>query len=196
MPPKRSGLRRVSAQKPRRKVFIISTEGNKTEREYFGRFNSQENPIQVKCLNSNHKSSPKQVLKRMKTYLRTQSRQKFVEAWLVVDKDNYKDEVLNELFAWTNTKQNYHLAVSNPNFEYWLLLHFVSNPSKNFAGYMEKHLPDYDKGIDHSKISDTSIKQAISRASEKDNLSCNWPRSQGTTVYKLVEQILKASESS
>ena len=196
MQQKRRKFQRPPAQKPRRKLFIIATEGKKTEPEYFHRFNSQEYPVQVKCLTKNDQSDPRHVLKRMKKHLNTSKSKGPLEAWLVIDKDRYKDEVIDELFAWASTKKNCHLAVSNPNFEYWLLLHFVNSPLRNFEGNMKKYFPNYDKGIDHSKISDTNIKQAISRARQKDRPSSNWPRSQGTTVYKLVEQILKASESS
>jgi len=46
------------------------------------------------------------------------------EAWLVIDKDDNNDEKLRKVYEWSQSKDNYGLALSNPKFEYWLLLHF------------------------------------------------------------------------
>ena len=46
------------------------------------------------------------------------------EAWLVVDKDQWTDEQLTQLHQWSLQQENYGFALSNPKFEYWLLLHF------------------------------------------------------------------------
>ena len=46
------------------------------------------------------------------------------EAWLVVDKDQWTDEQLSQLHQWSLKAKNYGFALSNPKFEFWLLLHF------------------------------------------------------------------------
>ena len=46
------------------------------------------------------------------------------EAWLVVDKDQWTDDQLIKLLEWSQKADNYGFALSNPKFEYWLLLHF------------------------------------------------------------------------
>ena len=91
-----------------RKLFVIATEGNKTEPQYFALFNDQKSVIWVHCLKSNHGSSPKQVLKRMENYLRENGLKlnSSDEAWLVVDKDRWTDEQLAELHAWALSKEN------------------------------------------------------------------------------------------
>jgi hypothetical protein len=119
------------------------------------------------------------------------------EAWLVVDKDKWTDEQLLKLHAWAQARDNYGFALSNPNFEYWLLLHFEDGAgiasSRGCSDRLRRHLPGYDKGIDVRKFTPDRIKDAISRAKLRDNPPCtDWPHAFGcTTVYKLVEKLIQ-----
>ena len=119
------------------------------------------------------------------------------EAWLVVGKDNWKDEQLERLHAWAQSHKNYGFALSNPKFEYWLLLHFEDgigiSSSIECSERLKRYLPGYDKGIDVRKISRSQIDMAVERARQRDNPPCcDWPRNPGvTTVYRLVESILR-----
>jgi len=45
-------------------------------------------------------------------------------AWIVVDADSWPEDQLLELHGWSTEDSRYGLAVSNPKFEFWLLLHF------------------------------------------------------------------------
>ena len=108
-------------------------------------------------------------------------------------------EQLTELFEWSQNKPNYNFALSNPKFEYWLLLHFgdVSGniSSKACSDRLEQALPDYDKKIKHNYFPDESIIDAIKRAQQRDNPPCkDWPRAPGTTVYRLVKSIINDKE--
>ena len=86
--------------------------------------------------------------------------------------------------------------LSNPKFEYWLLLHFEEGTgitsSRDCSDRLKRHLPAYDKGIDARTITPERIDEAIRRARRQDNPPCrDWPRALGgTTVYRLVENIL------
>lgn len=179
-------------------MFIIATEGNKTEPLYFGIINNQGSVIHVRCLKSKHESAPPQVLKRMEDFLKGEGLRKSDEAWLVVDKDNWTDKQLAELHAWSQRKDTYGFALSNPMFEYWLLLHFDDgtgiSSARECSKRLRRHLPEYNKGFDVRKITAQRIEVAVRRARVRDNPPCaDWPRAIGqTTVYKLVENILKA----
>ena len=100
-----------------------------------------------------------------------------------------------QLHAWSQKKKNYGFALSNPKFEYWLLLHFERGTgigsSRECSDRLKRHLPNYDKSIDTRKFTPDRIKKAIDRAKARDNPPCaDWPRTFGnTTVYKLVEKI-------
>lgn len=192
----RRTFQRPLGKKRYRKLFILAVEGTKTEPQYFAFFNSQEFTIHVNCLNSNHKSSPLQVLSRMKHYLEEQGLAKSDEAWLVVDKDEWTAEQLKQLFDWSCRSDNYGFALSHPNFEYWLLLHFEEgNGIKNASdcsSRLKRYLPGYNKGIDVSRFTREQIEKAIQRAKSRDNPPCiGWPDIAGmTTVYKLVEKLI------
>lgn len=89
------------------------------------------------------------------------------------------------------------LALSNPKFEYWLLLHFedgdgIASP-RDCSERLKRRLPGYEKGIDARKITRDRIDVAIRRARQRDNPPCaDWPHVLGgTTVYRLVENILQ-----
>jgi hypothetical protein len=196
MPQKRRKFLRPLGQRRYRKLFVISVEGVKTEPQYFAIFNDQQSVIRVNCLKSSHGNSPPQVLKRMEDHLQRAELRSSDEAWLVVDKDQWTDEQLSQLHDWAQKRDNYGFALTNPKFEYWLLLHFEEGndilSQRDCSDRLKTHLPGYDKGIDASKISSQGINDAIRRARQRDKPPCtDWPRALGsTTVYKLVENIL------
>lgn len=191
---KRRSLTRPIGKRRYRKLFVLATEGAKTEPQYFSMFNSQRATVHVKCLKGRTRSAPPQVLKRMKRYMAEEGLRDTDEAWLVADRDQWTDEQLNELYHWTKKagRKNRHLAVSNPTFELWLLLHFEnakgSITARTCSDRLKRHVPDYHKSVDVRKF-ETGIADAIRRAKEKDTPPCTWPRGKGTTVYRLVERL-------
>lgn len=179
-----------------KKLFIISTEGQKTEPEYFDIFNGRNAIIRVKCLKAGKDSSPLRVLKRMEKYIAEETFLNTDEAWLVVDRDQWTEEQLSELNKWAEKKGNHGFAISNPKFEYWLLLHFDDakgiNTSNDCSTRLKKYIPIYDKGISSIKISDEMIQAAINRAKQKDKGSFKEQiKNIGSTVYLLVESIIE-----
>lgn len=198
MATRRRSFRRQLGNRRYKKLFLIAAEGIKTEPLYFGMFADDTAIVQVHCLKGNHASSPPWVLKRMTDHLETERLKPSDEAWLVVDKDQWTDEQLKQLHEWALQKEHYGFALSNPKFEYWLLLHFEEGTgitsSRDCTNRLKRWLPDYDKGIATRKISPSNIDDAIRRAKKRDDPpSSDWPRSPGqTTVYRLVENILKA----
>ena len=196
MPQKRRTFQRSLGDHPYKKLFMLAVEGAKTERQYFGIFNKQESVIWVKCLKNSPGSSPLHVLKRMKDQLRKVELRSTDEAWLVVDKDQWSDEQLLQLHDWAQTGENFGFTLSNPKFEYWLLLHFEDGndiaSARDCTDRLKRHLTDYDKGIDVRKFTNERIEAAIRRAKLRDNPTCvDWPRSiGGTTIYRLVEKLM------
>lgn len=182
-----------------RKIFIIATEGNKTEPEYFKIFNKPKTLIKIHCLKSKDRSAPQQVLNRMQEYLKKEGLLKSDEAWLVVDKDDWQNYQLDQLFQWSQQAKNYGFALSNPSFEYWLLLHFEDGnnvqTSRQCRDKLKHCLPNYSKTCKLHGLFDR-VDGAISRAKTKDNPPCQkWPIFTGTTVYRLVENILKSQQT-
>jgi len=197
MSAKRRKFRRPLGELRYRKLFVIAVEGNKTEPQYFAIFNKQQSTVRVHCLKKRKVSAPFQVLRLMKAYLKQNVLRPSDEAWLVVDRDHWTEGQLSQLYAWSQKRSNYGFALSNPKFEYWLLLHFEDG--NNIASIQEctnrlkQYLPNYDKGIAASKITASAINDAIRRAKQRNTPPCtDWPRRLGgTTVYILVENIIK-----
>lgn len=195
---KRERFERKSNFREIRPVFVIATEGKKTEPDYFNMriFKPPETAVKVKMLPTKASSSPIAVLKRMKKYIRDNDIKERDEVWLVVDKDNWKVQHLEALYEWSKSSSYTNLAVSNPQFEYWLLLHFEDgndvNTKAECLNRLECHCPNYDKSnLDVNKFTSVNVKSAIGRAKLKDNPRCEkWPVTTGTTVYRIVERII------
>jgi hypothetical protein len=195
MSTKRRHFKRPYGELNYRKLFVIAVEGHKTEPQYFAIFNNQSSVVSVNCLRGRAESSPPHVLKRMKEYLKNKSLKNSDEAWLVVDRDHWTEEQLIQLHSWSQESQNYGFALSNPNFEFWLLLHFEDvsriTTSRECSEHLIRYIPNYDKGIDPRKFTRESVAEAVQRARRRDNPPCtDWPRYFGTTVYRLVERLI------
>jgi hypothetical protein len=193
---KRRSFQRPVGVRRYRKLIVIASEGSKTEPQYFSLFNNRESVIRSFCLRGRHDSAPPHVLKRMKDYLRNSGLRSTDEAWLVVDRDNWTEEQLDELYRWSEQAGNYGFALSNPKFEYWLLLHFEDGSgitgSQDCSDRLKGYLPDYKKDIDPRKFTPDRIDAAIERADQRDNPPCaDWPRMvSSTTGYRLVRNIV------
>jgi len=102
---------------------------------------------------------------------------------------------LEQLIEWARQKDNYDFALSNPNFEYWLLLHFEDGKTclsaSKCLNRLKKHLPNYDKEIDSKKITREHIKNAVRRAQQTKANGTDLLQVCGSTVYRLVERILQ-----
>lgn len=199
MSQKRRKLHHKRGEHHYRKLFIISAEGAKTEKQYLDLLNRHQSQIAIKCLKHKTKSAPLFVLKRLKEYLKTEGLKKLDEAWMVVDRDKWEEEDLMQLHDWSKEAENYGFVLSNPSFDYWILLHFEEG--NNLANLEEcmtrlnKYLPKYHEDKDISshkyKFTEKEFKNAIKRAEQKDKPRCiDWPRTTGTTMYQLVQKIL------
>ncbi len=184
---------RPIGQRRYRRMFFLSTEGTNTEPQYFCMFNDASTVIHVKVI-KHRGADPKSVLREMRRYLEEGELRKRDGAWLVIDKDRWSDTQLQPLYEWSQTDARYGLAVSNPSFEYWLLLHFEDGDGIASAGdclrRLKKHLPGYDKNLRIESLR-SRVNEAVSRAERKDTPLCpDWPRTTGTTVYRLVKNLV------
>jgi len=187
-------FQRPLGNRPYRKLYLIVAEGSKTEPQYFSMFNSDEAYFRVKCYHGKHASAPPQLLKLMTAQKKSEGLKLTDEAWIVVDKDTWTDLQLLELDTWANTSANHGLALSNPQFEYWLLLHFEDgngiSSSKDCLARLLRHLPNFEKGSVDTRKLRLGVTDAVTRAKRRDNPPCgDWPKTTGSTVYRLVEKI-------
>jgi len=102
----------------------------------------------------------------------------------VFDKDHLTKEQLGRIL-----KSGYSIGYSNPNFELWLLAHFIELRSahSNINKELNSHMKDYKKGgPDITKLA-TDFNKAIENASKRNSPDFN---KIGTSVGTLIANIL------
>lgn len=187
------------------KLYVIATEGELTEKLYFLELSLKyRNPrVHVEILdrlNSNN-SAPNHVLMQLDKFKKEYHLKKDDELWMVIDLDRWHNSLLSDISKQCIQKK-YNLAVSNPCFEIWLILHvsdfndcFASNfeelKSNDFEKELRRLLGSYNKAKpDFSEIL-PNIEVAINRAKALDiDPDCRLPKTFGSRVYKLVEKII------
>ncbi len=186
--------RRHNFREPK-KFFIIATEGKCTEEIYFNTLRPpRDAAVQIRALpTKNGKSDPKKVLARLKKHDREAGSGKRDELWLVVDRDSWTEMELNDVAAAIDGLPKYHLAVSNPCFELWLVLHRRDTAGQNCQQLREilrDELGAYDKSDFDAEALKPTIAEALRRARQMDMPQNPWPNRAGTHVYKLVERLV------
>ena len=56
--------------------------------------------------------------------MRTEEFREGDEAWIIVDVDTWDETEFSQLLDWTKEDPRHHLAISNPKFELFLIMHF------------------------------------------------------------------------
>lgn len=167
---------------PRRNNVLVVSGGQKTESQYFSGLRlARRAPITVK-----YKVDAPHNLVKYAAKLRDQYREEFQSVWCVVDVDNF--DIAAAVKAADRARVN--LAVSNPCFELWLLLHFADHRA-HIADYraardlLDHHVPGYDKKLDYAAF-DPGVEQAVARA------ALLGPDNPATGVGRLVHSVLHA----
>lgn len=185
--------RRKTGTRDYRRVFVIATEGAATERLYFMCFRDQVVPA-MKIISRKGDSSPSAVLKAINHEIAKRGLALSDEAWVVLDRDSWTDEQLSEIARWAEQDERYNLAVSNPQFEFWLLLHLEDGHGvqsrRECETRLRRALPSFRKNRVECDKFCPHVEIAIDRAREKDHGREDWPDKTGSTVYRLVERIL------
>lgn len=216
MPHKRQFPKRVRISGVRdAKLIIIATEGSKTEPRYFREMASQKyypnSRVKVWILEKEDDtaSSPKHVLRELDRYKDEFYVEEDDELWLVIDLDNWGDGKIAQVASLCQQK-NYKLAVSNPCFELWLLLHIrtleeytpqeledFQNNQKTDSNRtpLESELLDilgeYNKSNIKVECFLPHVEEAIDRAQALDlHPEHRWPNSLGSRVYQVAKKIL------
>ncbi len=195
------------------KLYIIAAEGQKTEPQYFNALkkhyekNHRESRLHIHVLERHPdmggQSAPKYVQEMLDNFLQENKSydfQDYDELWMVIDVDRWKEETLLELINACRQK-NYFLAISNPCFELWLILHLTefhnikdeieaaiakSQKCKQLRGSLQQDLHLSGNYNDYIPF----INQAIKRAKELDTMpEIDYPSNISTRVYRLVEKL-------
>lgn len=193
------------------RLIIIAAEGERTEKQYFDGLVSPKyfrNPrVHVEVLpHLTTASSPNHIAGLLDQFRDQYRLNDYDELWLVIDVDRWQEQIAE--IARVCQQKSYSLAVSNPCFEIWLLLHH-----RSLADYEESVLEEfrinkktgsrtridiellailgtYNKAKLNPDIFMPHIDTAITNARSADqSLDHRWPNGPGTRVYQLVESI-------
>jgi len=218
MPRERMEIFRESNSKPKERIIVLAYEGNITEALYFEklkenvRFNDELiHLLSLKRKKGDTYSAPKHVFNKLKREAKDEFNFKSPdELWMIIDRDEWTN--IPEISTLCKNEGNFYLALSNPCFELWLLLHVKDiseyDEQELKAIFENKKIPNsrktylkrllgefFEDGYNESRPKPLRffphIDIAISRAKTLDNLNEDYPTNLGSHVYKLVEKIIK-----
>ncbi len=121
-----SKYKRKSLLKEPFKKIVIAMEGTKKEPNYFSAVKKTYRTTSLDIVllkREDTVSAPKHVIKELHKFKKENKLNYNDELWLVIDKDRWPEVQLSQVSADCSTN-GYFLALSNPRFELWLLLHF------------------------------------------------------------------------
>ncbi len=192
---KKRKFSRPVATREYRKVFTIFPEGEKTESCYFTILRAMNKAVNIIIKKGDKKTEPNQVLGWAKKYIKENGVSKNEQIWLVIDVDGRPEHSFKECFAWEKINTKHNLAMSNPKFEYWLLMHFENGDDiKGAIDCMTKltrYIPSYTKSnISSKEITRESCAVAAGNGKRKHD-AVEVLEGNCSTVYKLVKEILE-----
>lgn len=198
------GKNKRAKTRPVKDVFLIVTEGT-TEKNYFEMGCFRDKSVKVEARRGVHPHPPA-LLKTADDWLTKLKRDGDLrpgdQAWVILDEDDATDQQLQAVFEWAAERKDRGVGFSVPQFEYWLLLHFVdakgTSSQKDVLDSLMQHWPAYTKTA-QPNFTVEEVRRAISRARRK---VCEQPdtledfdkrigrHTASTTVHLLAERII------
>jgi RloB-like protein len=193
-------LRGLPVKEPRRRILVVC-EGEVTEKEYLDAFCKHvRNPlvdVEISGLGADPVTVVRAARDRKRdgdVAARSDANLAYDDVWCCFDVDDFGKKVAE---ARTMAKDNgLRLAMSNPCFELWLLLHHRDSPGAiartALAKLLRKAQPDVvDKHVDFAQLA-SSYEAAVRRATKLDTdaiAAGEANRNPTTEVYRLTEAI-------
>ena len=191
------GPRRDGHRTPARRMVIV-VEG-RSEKIYFERFRTRERPISIRIHESKDHTAKGMIKKCISLIERSGLDREAGDVIAVFDTDRNTEEELREAMGLAS-EYGIDVYVSNPSFEFWLLLHFEDNKTAYVQDVIEellgKHLGfRYKKPESVNKhIDDENVKKAVIRSkrllADANPMTCK-NNSPSTCLHLLVERLMK-----
>lgn len=189
---RQSTLRRRDAGRRSRVRLLIVCCGARTETQYLDslRRHFPGSPIAMR-VKSNVDSPSGLVAYAAK--LRDQEAGQFDEVWCVFDVDDFAADV--EVAVVAAARAEISLAISNPCFEFWLLLHLKDHTAwlNGPRGALEKLtqcLPNYNKAAPDFRLFSPGIRSAIARGRNQSAEGRTHRDNPSTTMWRLAQVIV------
>lgn len=222
MPRESTPLVRKSGFLEAEKFYILAYEGDVTEKKYFedlrqsSMFNDSGSietfPLKKEHNGSNSPLDVKKLLSKAKAEYNFRATDEF---WLIIDRDDWEKihhVDFNALYDDCEKEKNFFIALSNPCFEFWLILHLrklediadsdrekiLENAKVSVKhNYIDLYLADcIGDGRGYTKRPKASVfmpkvKVAVENARMIRDLGERIPGGLSTDVYKFVEKLIK-----
>jgi len=202
----RSLSRRGPSREPRSR-FLLICEGKVTEPEYFRyvRESLRDHSLTIEI--SKTHGNPLQLVQEALEQTRSASRDarkgrddnlRYDQVWCVLDVDTHPQLSAAEVLA---EKHSIRLAVSNPCFELWPLLHIVDRRGHMTSQQMQaercRHMPGYEKRLECEKLRghyNSARERAVSIHKQHERDGKPHGSNPSTTVWQLVDELLGARQ--
>lgn len=180
--------------RPRKSRFIIVHEGEETEKEYVRHIKTILG-IEKKCHIETHHAKHTSIESMIEKMTQLQdSPEHDDQLWIILDRDenNHLPAQFGDLRIWEQARENNRVALSNPRFEYWLLLHVMPYPSAHKSredSYVVEKIPGYTKNLSRCKqvFSLDAIRKAVARAAQQGYPTCQNIEKAGSGMGELVK---------
>jgi hypothetical protein len=169
-------LRRPDPEREQKKSILIALEDEKSSRLYFEALKREVRSNRIVVIAEHAGSAPKSVIEAAKKakndrelMFQKDIADRFDEVWVVFDTEGPGNKLRNRQArdAIEQARQlKFHTSVSNPCFEYWLILHFeyFVSPiadSAEACKRLKKHIQDYHKNRECYLSTRSKLKTAI-----------------------------------
>ncbi len=169
--------RRPKGSRSRRPLVLIIVEGTRTEKLYFESLAREEraSAVHVDVVHSKRDTAPENLVqqadKAWKSRIDSDKWEDDGQVWCVCDTEQPEPDILLRRALTTARKLDINMAVSNPAFEYWYLLHFRDSTSPCSNGQEMKNklrriINNYHEAMDVYPILRLRTDDALARASD------------------------------
>jgi hypothetical protein len=181
-------------------LVVIASEDRFAVKQYFELFQSTR--IQFHVLETDHgKSSPSHVMERMEQYLKEYNVGEGDQLWLVCDTDHWigSNHIQNLVEVVRRCRQKgIFVALSNPCFDVWLLLHFDELPTETsmtcaqVGDLIRAKVAGFNKTkIYNLQFHESSVRDAIRRSRNSFVESDIIPGRPQSAVHLIIENLVE-----
>jgi len=201
-PRKQRPLKREEGALRDDRLYIVACDDTFAPQQYFGFFSFTRVHVIV-IPTTDGSSAARHVLNRLIEYRGQIQTQENDEYWLLLDADHFISESHRQTFLTAINdarQQGFHISISKPCFELWLLLHRLPEENVRFlqdgtetSALLRTTLGRYSKNALNGKNYPLSaVREAIIRAKRLDAGSGGGdiPSSNTTQVYRLWQSII------
>ena len=175
-----------------KELIVVAVEGAVTEITYVDALcrcfqekserSGNRRTVCLKCKSADHQSAPIACLRLLKRMIKEDEIDDNYHAWLICDRDEWPKKQFDEIQEWIKQDpKRRHWALSSPNFEHWLALHFDDGSKvKDYFNRYDKRVKTTD--FSYGQIVGACKKARRARENELSLFDCD-----GSDMYRFVE---------